>query len=188
MKLYRLMTSITLCFLMLGLVGSLAVAQTAPAKEQTTCPVMGGKINKGIFVEHEGQRIYLCCPACIEKFKADPKAYAKKLQDEGVALEKVQTTCPIEGGAIDKKISADQDGKRVYFCCQDCVAKFKADPGAAMKKLQEQGVTAEPLSCTKDAKACPKASTCPKAGPDCPKPACPSTGAAPAAKKGCCSK
>lgn len=47
--------------------------------EQTTCPVMGGKINKDIFVEHKGQKVYLCCKACVSKFQADPEKYLAKL-------------------------------------------------------------------------------------------------------------
>lgn len=54
---------------------------------QTTCPVMGGPINKEAFADHEGKRVYFCCPDCIEAFKKEPQKYLKKLQDEGVALE-----------------------------------------------------------------------------------------------------
>ena len=49
-----------------------AVAKTA---EQTTCPVMGGKINKNVFVEHKGKKVYFCCAGCEGKFKADPEKY-----------------------------------------------------------------------------------------------------------------
>ncbi len=53
-----------------------AVAKTA---EQTTCPVMGGKINKNIFVEHKGRKVYFCCAGCEGKFEADPEKYISKL-------------------------------------------------------------------------------------------------------------
>jgi len=40
-----------------------------------------------------------------------------------------QTTCPvIDGNPIDKNVFTEYKGKKVYFCCQDCVAKFKAEP------------------------------------------------------------
>ncbi len=57
---------------------------------QTNCPVMGEKINKKFYVDHGGKRIYLCCPACIDKVKADPEKYIKMLEKEGVELEKVE--------------------------------------------------------------------------------------------------
>ena len=49
---------------------------------QKTCPVMGGPIDPRMFTEHEGRRIYFCCAACIEKFKADPEKYVAKVDAE----------------------------------------------------------------------------------------------------------
>ena len=66
-----------------------AVEQTAVTNPQTTCPVMGGKIDKAQYIDHEGKRVYFCCSMCIDKFRADPARYLKKLQDEGVTLEDI---------------------------------------------------------------------------------------------------
>lgn len=49
------------------------------AGEQTTCPVMGGPINKDIFIEYEGKKVYFCCNGCPDVFKADPQKYLAKL-------------------------------------------------------------------------------------------------------------
>ena len=57
-------------------------------KVQTTCPVMGGEIKKDIYLDHEGNRIYFCCQACVEKFREDPDTYLKKLKDANVTLQK----------------------------------------------------------------------------------------------------
>jgi YHS domain-containing protein len=47
---------------------------------QTTCPVMDGNpIDKNVFTEYKGQKVYFCCPACVEKFKAEPEKYVKDL-------------------------------------------------------------------------------------------------------------
>lgn len=59
-------------------------AQTAEAKvaagEQTTCPIMvGNPIDKDLFVEHEGKKVYFCCKGCIAVFQADPAKYIAKL-------------------------------------------------------------------------------------------------------------
>ena len=59
-----------------------------PPIPQTVCPVMGGKINKNLYVEADGKRIYICCAGCIEKVKADPQKYIKELEDQGITLEK----------------------------------------------------------------------------------------------------
>lgn len=56
--------------------------ETASAAEevvQTVCPVMGGKINKDIFTEYEGKKVYFCCEPCLEKFKESPEQYLAKL-------------------------------------------------------------------------------------------------------------
>ena len=46
------------------------------------------KINKDIYVDHEGKRVYFCCAGCDATFKKDPAKYIKKLEDAGVVLEK----------------------------------------------------------------------------------------------------
>jgi len=64
-------------------------APLAWAKAQEVCPVMGGKINKDVYSDYQGMRIYYCCPACIEVFKKDPEAYLKKMKEAGVEPEKI---------------------------------------------------------------------------------------------------
>ena len=60
-------------------------------KNQTTCPVMGGEIDKSVYADHEGKRVYFCCASCLAEFNKIPEKYVKKLEDEGVILEKVPT-------------------------------------------------------------------------------------------------
>lgn len=63
-----------------------AATDTATATElaaQTTCPIMGGDINKELYVDHDGKRIYVCCGACLSKVKEDPAAAIGKLKELG---------------------------------------------------------------------------------------------------------
>jgi YHS domain-containing protein len=46
---------------------------------QTTCPVMGGAINKEIFVEYRGEKVYFCCKGCDKLFQENPEQYLAKL-------------------------------------------------------------------------------------------------------------
>ncbi len=62
----------------------------AEPKAQTTCPVMGGKINKAQYADVKGKRIYVCCAGCIAKIKADPDKYIKQLESEGITLDKAE--------------------------------------------------------------------------------------------------
>lgn len=53
--------------------------ETAAAGEQTICPVMGNPINKDIFVEYKGKKVYFCCPDCKAQFEKEPEKYIAKL-------------------------------------------------------------------------------------------------------------
>ena len=52
---------------------------TVAGIEQTMCPVMDGAINKEIFTEYKGKKVYFCCPGCKEKFEQSPEQYIAKL-------------------------------------------------------------------------------------------------------------
>ena len=81
---------LALMFIVVGYV--LAEGDAAKSKPQTTCPVMGGKINKEIYTDYEGKRVYFCCKGCIDEFKKDPAKHIKELKEAGVSLEKVPGT------------------------------------------------------------------------------------------------
>lgn len=56
-----------------------AAEEVVAATEQTTCPVMDGAINKALFTEYKGKKVYFCCDGCKEKFEAEPEKYIAKL-------------------------------------------------------------------------------------------------------------
>lgn len=70
-------------------------------KPQTSCPVMNGSINKKLFVDYKGKRIFVCCGGCIAEVKKDPDAAIKKLAEVGQEPETI----------ITKKVSVT-DGKK----------------------------------------------------------------------------
>ena len=57
-------------------------------KTQIACPVQHGKINKDLYVDYKGQRIYFCCKECIPIFQKNPEAYLERMKQEGVIPEK----------------------------------------------------------------------------------------------------
>lgn len=72
-------------------VESFEIPKETPAKaekltSQTSCPIKGGKINKDLYVDHDGKRVYLCCGECVISFKKDSAKYIAKMQKAGVAL------------------------------------------------------------------------------------------------------
>ncbi len=78
--------------MMIYALGSLAQNQSlsTTGKAQSLCPIQGEKISKSLFVDYKGRRVYFCCSSCIADFKKDPDKYIKKLEADGVVLEKVQ--------------------------------------------------------------------------------------------------
>lgn len=55
--------------------------------KQTKCPVMGGDINKEIYVDVAGKRIYLCCKGCEAPVKKEPMKYIQQMTAAGIVLE-----------------------------------------------------------------------------------------------------
>jgi YHS domain-containing protein len=106
------------------------------AKSQTlslpACPVMSDNpINLSISAATADGPVYFCCTDCIDTYKANPREYARQVAAQRqtlAALPKVQTTCPVMGKPIDKKISVDYRGQKVYFCCKGCDVKFQKNP------------------------------------------------------------
>ncbi|MEW6336192.1 MAG: YHS domain-containing protein [Acidobacteriota bacterium] len=68
----------------------------------------------------------------------------------GAAPATPQTTCPVSGEKIDKAAGAhlDWQGQRIYFCCDSCIGKFKADPEKYFATIAAQGVTLENIQTT----------------------------------------
>jgi len=50
---------------------------------QATCPVTGNPINKAVYTDYKGKRVYFCCPDCIANFSKNPEKYLKVLADKG---------------------------------------------------------------------------------------------------------
>ena len=57
-------------------------------KRQTRCPVKGMKINKELYSDYKGERVYFCCEGCIETFEKDPETYIRRMKEDGVVLDK----------------------------------------------------------------------------------------------------
>jgi YHS domain-containing protein len=86
-------------------------------KPQTTCPVLGEPIDKSLYVDYNGKRIYVCCADCIEKVKSDPEKYLKKLAGMGESVEAITGKSKKES----KEVSAGDPAAKVadagYWTC-----------------------------------------------------------------------
>jgi len=140
---------------------------TAAGAAQTVCPLMGGKINKNIFVDYNGKRVYFCCADCVDGFKKAPAEYIKQMEDKGIVLDKTTVaTAPILLCAKCGQIKGSDK------CCV---------PGA--KKCSKCGLVEGSIACCKgidfskgDVKLCTKcgeikgsANCCREGAEKCPK-------------------
>ena len=99
---------------------------------------MGGKIDSSTYTDIQGQRVYHCCPGCSKALKKDPDKYFKDASAKGILFENIQTTCPVSGEELkEKSVKVDFEGRRVFFCCENCVSKFEKEPQKFLKKLDE---------------------------------------------------
>lgn len=122
---------------LLGVVPVQAADKPAP-KPQTACPVSGKAINKEVFVDYQGQRIYFCCPACPDKFRQEPEKYFAQFEKEGIELENIQKTCPVSGeelGEHGEPAVIHYKGRTVKFCCPACEKPFRAEPDKYLNSM-----------------------------------------------------
>ncbi len=127
-------------FILILSFSAFSFAEKTDLKPQAVCPVMGGQIDKNVFMEYQGQRIYFCWPGCKEIFSKDAEKYMRELADKKVILESLQQVCPVMVGhgtpcIINKNIHTDYKGRRVYFCSEICKEDFLKDPEKYLKNL-----------------------------------------------------
>jgi len=78
--------------MILGSVFGPSVEADQKAKDQTLCPVMGAPIDKSVFVDYEGTRVFFCCPGCKSEFLKEPEKYLNKMKSDGIVLEAAPTS------------------------------------------------------------------------------------------------
>jgi YHS domain-containing protein len=130
------MRRITVSFFVLMMIaGAVAARATDGAEKKAvtnkTCPVSGGPVVEKYRTEYKGQYVYLCCEGCVNEFNKTPDAFVAKMSKEDQEAVKPNATCPISGEPVDMAKSVEFEGRKVYFCCEHCVDKYKKDhPGA----------------------------------------------------------
>ncbi len=81
----RLSVVLVLIALLVGLPAMASETQKKTQK-QTICPICKMKINKDLYVDYQGKRVYFGCAGCPDQFKANPDKYMKQMKEAGVEL------------------------------------------------------------------------------------------------------
>lgn len=117
-----------------------AVFRRADGLEIPACPVgvEEGPINLAVSTVLDDGPVFLGCPDCIRKLKANPTKYAAKIAHQRKVLAtwpQIQVTCPVSGETIDHREFVEHAGGTVYFCCEQCKREFRQAPDKYMGKL-----------------------------------------------------
>ncbi|MCE9596310.1 MAG: hypothetical protein K8S98_19125 [Planctomycetes bacterium] len=117
------------------------IAAQMPLYPLDVCVISGealGADSKNFLVE--GRLVRTCCARCEAKIKADPAATMKKIDEAIVRKQKPaypMEKCPVSGDALGEgAVDVVQGSRLVRFCSEKCVAEFKKEPEASMKKLE----------------------------------------------------
>ncbi len=77
------------------------------SKRQIYCPIMGNKVDdvdRKLFIDYKGKRIYVCCSRCLSIVKDDPEKYVKALEAKGIVLDETpKDKVPAESKDVEKK-------------------------------------------------------------------------------------
>ena len=132
--------TIVALFALMLIAAAVAARATDGEKKNVTnklCPVSGGAVVEKYRTEYTdketglSQYVYVCCEGCMSEFTKNPDAFVAKMSKEDREAIKANTTCPISGEPVSKDKFVENEGRKVYFCCDNCLAKYKKDhPGA----------------------------------------------------------
>ena len=129
MKTRSMMFAMTAAVLTLG--GALFAADLANVK----CPVSGKPALEEHAVNHNGGKVYFCCPNCPKAFQANTEKFAAKANHQLAKTGQIkQTACPITGKPLNAETAIDVQGVDVAFCCNGCKGKVsKATPAEQLE-------------------------------------------------------
>lgn len=89
--------------------------------------------------------LLVTAPGCKKSSESQKTPEATKVPTTSTAAN-IQMICPVEGRKIDKNVYVDYQGKRIYFCCADCKAKFDADSAKYIKQMEDKAIVLEKIS------------------------------------------
>ena len=107
----------------------------------STCPLSDEALPASPqLVVLESRLVMLCCKSCLHNFRVDPEPAFTALDAAAIAAQKADyplKTCPISGEPLgDAPRDVLYGSQLVRLCCNNCVRKFEAEPGAAVAAVR----------------------------------------------------
>ena len=84
-----------------------------------------------LYTDFEGKRYYFCNQYCKDTFEAEPDKYRESGQIDEVeepSAVAVDPICKMDVDIATAKLVSEYQGKKYYFCSQNCLNTFEANP------------------------------------------------------------
>jgi YHS domain-containing protein len=91
-------------------------------------------------IQKQAEKVKETVAESAEDAKAELDKVAKEAEEavKKMEAEAAQTMCPVmDGMKINPDVFTEYKGVKVYFCCNDCKAKFEADPEKYVANLPQ---------------------------------------------------
>ncbi len=127
--------ALAMVLLVAGVIAMAGPLAPAAGQDKARDPVCGMSIDPAsaqYSTTYNGTKYYFCCEDCLNKFKADPAKYLKAGETERTGKVK-DPVCGMTVEASKARYSTTYNDKKLYFCSEDCLNKFKADPTKYVK-------------------------------------------------------
>jgi hypothetical protein len=99
---------------------------TVPTWGNATCPIMGKPSSEALFVDVKFGRIYICCPPCARKIRAEPATAYRAAYPTTKRID--NTVDPVTGQALgEKHITMELQGYEFNVCADGCEEKARAN-------------------------------------------------------------
>lgn len=99
------------------------------------CPISDKAAKADHAVDYRDGKVYLCCGGCPDAFAKDKAKYSTKANHQlALTGQTKQEKCPLSGGDLNKDATADVNGVKVTFCCNNC--KGKVEKAKDSEKLE----------------------------------------------------
>jgi len=97
---------------------------TVPTWGNATCPIMGKPSSEALYVDVKFGRIYICCPPCARKIRAEPATAYRAAYPTVTHLD--NKIDPVTGQALgEKTVSVEIQGYEFKVCADGCEAKAR---------------------------------------------------------------
>jgi YHS domain-containing protein len=125
--------------------------------------VLSGKeIDREVFADNDGMRVYFHCPVCRDRFQLRASVYMNAIKKRHIILEdlslplaeritneifgepgKPQSQDVISGKPAHPFVYDDYNGKRIFFCCIVSKGRFDKNKDLYLKAIKKRGIILE---------------------------------------------